>query len=264
MCLYVNGAGACPRKPPATRKDAGVERLNHRTCRRPNHAHDTDLSFVGPASRSTRGGGLEISPICMGTRRQSSIIRQIEGTNSVTSRRSVGNADAARAEWHDDRVAPTDGDEVSGIDAEETIPRYSLGVLFVHGIGEQRRGDALTQCAEPVFHALAGWAGSDSRPRSLTLEPAPFDESGNLAPEFRGDPTCCHQVGSGNTLSGPMAACRKLVSSACVRQGLNATATRRRSKPTHLHGGMFEAAASRVSRPDLRPPLRRCARGPRC
>jgi hypothetical protein len=51
--------------------------------------------------------------------------------------------------------------------------RYDLGVLFVHGIGQQARGQTLTAWADPVIRWLRAWAHA---------EPAPLAEAPVAAP----------------------------------------------------------------------------------
>ena len=56
--------------------------------------------------------------------------------------------------------------------------KHALGVLFIHGIGEQQRGDTLLRCAEPLADWLENWsegAGSPDPPRPCDthLSPAP-------------------------------------------------------------------------------------------
>ena len=40
--------------------------------------------------------------------------------------------------------------------------RYDLGILVVHGIGGQRRGDTLAEVAEPLVQSLIDWLGEDA------------------------------------------------------------------------------------------------------
>ena len=47
---------------------------------------------------------------------------------------------------------------------------HELGVLFVHGIGEQERGQTLTIWADALANWLSGWLGHDSvRPSVVYL-----------------------------------------------------------------------------------------------
>jgi uncharacterized membrane protein len=67
-----------------------------------------------------------------------------------------------------------------------------LGVLFVHGIGEQEQADTLTRCSEPLYHALDRWAASADPAGTVVIEranltggdagPQPDGASGGPAP----------------------------------------------------------------------------------
>ncbi|MCA1705019.1 MAG: hypothetical protein LC808_17860, partial [Actinobacteria bacterium] len=55
--------------------------------------------------------------------------------------------------------------------ASNSRRRPSVGVLFVHGIGEQRRGDALTAGAEPLLAWVDSWAkGRPAREGSAIID----------------------------------------------------------------------------------------------
>lgn len=49
------------------------------------------------------------------------------------------------------------GDQAPGTATDRFRPPVSLGVLFVHGIGDQARGDTLVQSAEPLYRWLERW-----------------------------------------------------------------------------------------------------------
>ena len=54
--------------------------------------------------------------------------------------------------------------------------RYDLGVLFVHGIGQQVRGQTLTAWADPVIRWLQLWLGRDPvEVGAAELGPVPED-----------------------------------------------------------------------------------------
>jgi hypothetical protein len=61
-----------------------------------------------------------------------------------------------------------------------------IGVLFVHGMGEQQRGGTLQQFAEPVIQWLRRWESHDFDPtRSRVLEPDPAVRDMNVVPLTR-------------------------------------------------------------------------------
>jgi hypothetical protein len=45
----------------------------------------------------------------------------------------------------------------------DEAPKPSLGVLFVHGIGEQRRGGTVTTFGDPLYRYLCRWLSADER-----------------------------------------------------------------------------------------------------
>jgi hypothetical protein len=58
--------------------------------------------------------------------------------------------------------------------------RYDLGVLFVHGIGQQARGQTLTAWADPVIRWLQVWLRQEPEPGAVEvgaaeLGPVPED-----------------------------------------------------------------------------------------
>jgi hypothetical protein len=80
------------------------------------------------------------------------------------------------------------GDEPAHDSSPDPVRAYRVGVLFVHGIGEQRRGETLTQCAEPIFHALSAWSAAGPAPAKVTMGPAPLDDDWLLGADSRGEP----------------------------------------------------------------------------
>jgi hypothetical protein len=67
--------------------------------------------------------------------------------------------------------------------------KHALGVLFIHGIGEQQRGDTLLRCAEP----LADWLQKWSEGAEVPAPPSPTDT--HLGP--------AHDEPAHTTLRGP-------------------------------------------------------------
>jgi hypothetical protein len=61
--------------------------------------------------------------------------------------------------------------------------RYDLGLLFVHGIGAQQRGDTLLQFGEPLMDSLTDWLGADGVVVHSTdlLAPAPDEPAHTCA-----------------------------------------------------------------------------------
>ena len=57
---------------------------------------------------------------------------------------------------------------------DRTVQRYPLGVLFVHGIGDQPRGDTLGHFADPIVRSLNLWIKgvAEKRGQSITGEEA--------------------------------------------------------------------------------------------
>ncbi|HEY0821067.1 MAG TPA: hypothetical protein VGD46_19935, partial [Rhizobacter sp.] len=54
-------------------------------------------------------------------------------------------------------------------DAAHVSNRYPLGVLFVHGIGEQPMGDTLKNVVDPLVRSLDLWVHGAARCRALSL-----------------------------------------------------------------------------------------------
>lgn len=57
------------------------------------------------------------------------------------------------------------GDEVlvASTSQNGTDPKHQLGILFVHGIGEQRRGQVLTSFGDPLIRTLGAWLTGHER-----------------------------------------------------------------------------------------------------
>ncbi len=66
---------------------------------------------------------------------------------------------------------PGTGSEIVRDDFPENEKRYPLGVLFVHGIGDQPRGDTLTRFVDPIVKCLDLWINGVASQHSRTLPP---------------------------------------------------------------------------------------------
>jgi hypothetical protein len=73
-------------------------------------------------------------------------------------------------------------------DAAPTKP-YPVGVMFVHGIGEQPLGDTLKNVADPIVRHLDAWIHGAARCRGLALGEAPALEWAQKLPLAPGGPT---------------------------------------------------------------------------
>jgi len=71
---------------------------------------------------------------------------------------------------------------VSSPDPSEAQPEpFNLGVLFVHGIGQQRRGATLVQFGDPLCEFLSRWSGSEFTLANCDLNPeAPVPAHGEV------------------------------------------------------------------------------------
>jgi hypothetical protein len=64
------------------------------------------------------------------------------------------------------------------------LPGCDLGILFVHGVGEQARGDTLVRFGEPIMRWVQRWIQSWSDEKGkVSLENAYIEEG---SPEFKG------------------------------------------------------------------------------
>jgi hypothetical protein len=64
--------------------------------------------------------------------------------------------------------------------------RYDLGVLIVHGIGQQAQGQTLTAWADPVIRWLQVWLGRDPvEVGAAELGPVPEDPAAPAQVELR-------------------------------------------------------------------------------
>jgi hypothetical protein len=75
-----------------------------------------------------------------------------------------------------------EGEPIDVADAR-TPSRPPVGILLVHGIGEQPRGDTLVRFGEPILHWISRWLGPD---RQLTLERACIERQNS--PDSDGPP----------------------------------------------------------------------------
>ena len=66
---------------------------------------------------------------------------------------------------------PGTGPEILRDDLPRNEQRCALGVLFVHGIGGQPRGDTLTRFVDPVVKCLDLWINGVAGKHSRTLAP---------------------------------------------------------------------------------------------
>src|SRR2546427_108305 len=58
-----------------------------------------------------------------------------------------------------DGVSCCDTSEAFARDPDRAPARFTVGVLFVHGIGEQPHGDTLIRFAHPVVEWITRWVG---------------------------------------------------------------------------------------------------------
>jgi hypothetical protein len=63
---------------------------------------------------------------------------------------------------------------------------FSLGVLFIHGIGGQPRGDTLRRIADPIVQALDHWIFGVARLRGKSIGQAKAEGWANAMPSFVG------------------------------------------------------------------------------
>jgi hypothetical protein len=89
-----------------------------------------------------------------------------------------GSSEIPTSSDHAKTTSP-DGDE-NPVPSSSDVETQTLGVLFVHGIGAQRRGDALVQCATALHRWLRGWLRPElfETPFAIDLVDASIAESG--------------------------------------------------------------------------------------
>lgn len=74
-----------------------------------------------------------------------------------------------------------------GPDAEPPPKPYALGILFVHGMGEQERGDTITQMGDALTEWLRRWLGNDRfRLEDATLRGRDAVAAGTTSPAASG------------------------------------------------------------------------------
>src|SRR5262245_4350075 len=103
-----------------------------------------------------------------------SALRTAESSPSQGERSGVPDEGLARSAYSGSCAVRCEGDTVARSFARAEVVAYdedlllmgecrtnqpiALGVLFVHGIGAQRRGETLAQFGEPLFRWLDEWA----------------------------------------------------------------------------------------------------------
>ena len=60
-------------------------------------------------------------------------------------------------------ASPEPSDTISPAGERGESKEFDLGILFVHGIGDQRRGGTLVAFVDPLYRCLHRWLTEDDR-----------------------------------------------------------------------------------------------------